>query len=148
MNSKKENVHHTRKFSVVYAEDHQLIRLAFSDYINEFENFFIANTFENGKQLVDKVSDGGVPDIVIVDLDMPFMNGYETTIWIKKNYPNVLVVILTVFDNEFASTASFDVGADAFCSKDIYPKEIEALLLRLVNGEKQIGPTHGLSFTH
>ena len=149
MISNKENVFNCppRKFFILYADDHQLVRLAISEYINDFEKFFVAKTFENGKQLVDTLSYGDLPEIVIVDLDMPIMNGYETTCWLKKNYPNVLVVILTVFNNEYASTASFEVGADAFCSKDICPREMEALLLRLVDGEKQIEPSPSLSFT-
>ena len=125
------------KFTIVYADDHQLVREAISTYINGFKNFRVTHTAANGRQLMEIIDSSNLPDIVILDIDMPVLNGYDTARLLKTKYPNIKILILTVFDNEIVKSLSFSCGADAFCSKDISPQEMEDILIKISIGESQ-----------
>ncbi len=128
------------KFTIAYADDHQLVREAISNYINGFNNFRVTHTAGNGKQLMENIDSRNLPDIVILDIDMPVLNGYDTARLLKIKYPNIKILILTVFDNEIVRSLSFSCGADVFCSKDISPQEIEHTLIKLLTVDSK--PTH------
>lgn len=83
------------------------------------------------------IEEGHLPDIVILDIDMPVLNGYDTAKILKTSYPTIKILILTVFDNDTAKSLSFSCGADAFSSKDISPQEMEDILIEITTGQSQ-----------
>lgn len=85
------------KYSIVIADDHPLIATAISAIIEQFPDFTVLYEVENGKMLLDKLKDGAeLPDIVLLDMSMPVMDGIETAIWLKSNYPQVKIIANTV----------------------------------------------------
>ena len=76
------------KYSVVIVDDHTLLSQAIAAMVNTFNKFKVLYTCKNGQELVDKFSSSPefIPDVVLMDINMPIMNGIETTEWISKNH--------------------------------------------------------------
>ena len=119
------------KFSIIYADDHRLVREAISSYINASQHYQVTHSVANGKQLIALIQQGIIPHIAILDIEMPELNGYDTANWVASNYPDVKILMLTAFDTEIAKSIAMANGAHAFSSKDISPLEMEAILNHL-----------------
>ena len=76
-------------------------------------------------QLITLIQNGLIPDIVILDIEMPVLNGYDTAKWVALNHPGIKILMLTAFDTEIAKSIANSNGAHAFSSKDIDPQEME-----------------------
>jgi two-component system, NarL family, invasion response regulator UvrY len=122
-------------YKILLADDHILLRDALANLINSFTNFSVIGTASNGQQVVHLLSTGTIPHLAIIDLSMPIMDGYDTTYWLQKNYPQVKVLILTMYDSEIALIRLLQQGVRGFLKKDIHPTELnQALLAVLENG--------------
>jgi DNA-binding NarL/FixJ family response regulator len=122
-------------YNILLADDHILLRDALATLINSFDNCKIIAVADNGQQVKDSLSNGAKPDLAILDLSMPIVDGYETTEWMQKNYPDVKILILTMYDSEIALIRLLQLGVRGFLKKDIHPNELKnALLAVLENG--------------
>jgi len=73
------------KKTIVIVDDHLLIAKAIEGIISNFEDFEVIDVAENGKDMIDKFeSDKKIPDIILLDISMPIMDGFETALWLKK----------------------------------------------------------------
>jgi len=119
------------KFSVVIVEDHTLLSQAISGVVDSFQNFKVSYTCKNGSVLVEKFkSPRNVPDLVLMDVNMPIMNGIETTKWIKDHYPKVNVLALTVEEDENIILRMIRAGAKGYLLKDVDKKTLEMALTK------------------
>jgi len=118
---------------VILADDHVLLRDALAALIDSFEECKIIAVASNGKELVRLIGTGKLPDIVILDLNMPEMDGYETAQWLQDTYPGIRILILTMYDSEIALIRLLQVGVRGFLKKDIHPFELKAALLSVAN---------------
>ncbi len=82
----------------------------------------------DGQELTQKIGKGTEPDIVILDLNMPRMDGYATAEWLKKNKPNIKILILTMYDSEVALIRLLQTGVRGFMKKDIMPHDLKAAI--------------------
>lgn len=110
------------------ADDHVLLRSALANLINDFENYNVIADVSTGRELIDKIEAGAVPDIVLMDLNMPDMGGYETSAWLKSNYPSIHVLMLTMYDSEPVLIRLLQAGVKGFLKKDIHPEELKFAL--------------------
>ena len=108
------------KYSVVIVDDHTLLSQAITGMVNTFDKFKVLYTCKNGKELVDKFSESPkhIPDVVLMDINMPIMNGIETTEWITENHKNVNVMALSVEDEDTTILKMLKVGASGYLLKD------------------------------
>ena len=122
-----------KKYSVVIVEDHTLLSQAIAGIVNQFEKFEVLYLCKNGQVLVDKfsASEENIPDIVLMDINMPIMNGIETTDWIFKNYPLVNVLALSVEDDENTILKMLRAGAKGYLLKDTEKSILEHALLEV-----------------
>lgn len=119
--------------SIVIVEDHLLIAKAISNIIEGFRDYKVIYEVENGKELIAKITQPGqVPEIVLLDISMPLMDGYETAKWLNEHYPNVLVMALTMRNEDEALIKMIKSGAKGFLHKNIHPAELELALNTLV----------------
>ena len=122
-----------KQFSVVIVDDHTLLSQAIGSMVNTFDKFNVLYTCKNGQDLIDKFADGGnIPDVVLMDINMPIMNGIETTEWISKSHPNVNVMALSVEDEDFTILKMLKAGAIGYLLKDTEKSVLENALIEVV----------------
>lgn len=120
------------KQTLVLADDHVLLRDALANLINSFPGFIISGLASDGKGVMECVHKNGPPDIIILDLNMPVMDGYETTKWLAQNHPDVKILILTMYDSDIALIRLLQEGVRGFLKKDINPDELQHALETVV----------------
>ena len=122
------------KHSVVIVDDHTLLSQAISGMVNTFDKFKVLYTCKNGQELLDKfsASSKNIPDIVLMDINMPIMNGVETTVWINKNHPIVNVMALSVEDADATILKMLKAGAIGYLLKDTEKSVLEHALIEIV----------------
>ncbi|MFZ9303554.1 MAG: response regulator [Sediminibacterium sp.] len=109
---------------VVMADDHILLRNALASLINNSDSCKVIAEASNGKELIDSITKENYPDVAIVDLNMPVMDGHDTAVNLQKNHPNIKVLMLTMYDSELALIRLLKAGVKGFMKKDIHPKEL------------------------
>jgi DNA-binding NarL/FixJ family response regulator len=122
-------------YNLILVDDHILLRDALANLINSFEAFTVIAVAGNGKEVIQCFETGTEADIVLMDLNMPEMDGYATTDWLVKNRPNIKIVILTMYDTEITLIRLLRAGVHGFLKKDIHPDELENALLVVAQGE-------------
>jgi DNA-binding NarL/FixJ family response regulator len=110
---------------VALADDHILLRNALASLIDRFENCKVVMQVSNGKELVTAISKDNLPDVVLLDLNMPGMNGFETATWLRDSYPSIHVLMLTMYDSELTLIRLLQAGVKGFLKKDIHPNELK-----------------------
>lgn len=117
-----------KKTQVAIADDHSLLRNALAKLINTFEGYTIIAEADNGKDLRNKIMQHIVPDIVLLDINMPEMDGFETTQWLHKNYPHIKVLALSMLSDEKTIIKMFRLGAKGYLLKNTDPSELKEAL--------------------
>jgi len=116
------NIYPTIKIAL--ADDHTLLRNALSSLITGFENCEVMHESGTGEELMGRLRAGKVPDVVLLDLNMPGMNGYDVAEAIQREYPQVHTLMLTMYDSELALIRLLQLGVKGFLKKDVSPKEL------------------------
>jgi DNA-binding NarL/FixJ family response regulator len=114
---------------VALADDHVLLRNALAALINGFDECNVINQSRTGKEMINAVKDGIIPDVVLLDLNMPEMDGLETAKWLQQNYPDIHILMLTMYDSELSLIRLLQSGVRGFLKKDIHPSELKFAIL-------------------
>lgn len=109
-------------------DDHNLLRKALGKLISSFENYAVLFEGDSGKELKTKITQHVIPDIILLDVNMPDMDGYETVRWLNKNYPQVKVLALSMFSDETTIIRMLRLGAKGYILKNIEPEELKEAL--------------------
>lgn len=117
--------------SVGIVDDHQLFLKSLGLMLASFKEYDVIVEALNGKELQEKLAVGAVPDIILVDVNMPVMNGVETTQWLHKNHPLVKVVALSMNDDDKTIIEMIKAGCCAYLLKDTHPNELEKALAEI-----------------
>jgi DNA-binding NarL/FixJ family response regulator len=122
---KKDN-----SIQIAIADDHVIMRNGLSTLISSFPGFKVMLEADNGKELIEQLERSSVqPDIVILDISMPVLNGYETLIALKKKWPDIKVLVLSMYNNEFSIIRMLRNGAKGYILKACDPKELHTALM-------------------
>lgn len=114
---------------IVIIDDHYLFTRALEDMVNNFEGYEVLFCAENGKDFIDKLSkQKAKPDIVLLDLNMPIMNGFETLAWIKAKQADLKVLILSMNDEERNIIQAVRNGANGYLLKNTTPSDLKFAL--------------------
>ncbi|PWN60135.1 response regulator transcription factor [Chryseobacterium oncorhynchi] len=120
------------KKSIVIVDDHILIAKALEGIIDNFNEFEVIYVCENGKDLIQKFEEGNsVPDIILLDISMPIMDGFETAAWLAKHHPNIKVMALSMQGDDNSVIKMIKNGAKGYLLKNTHPKDLETALTRL-----------------
>jgi len=116
-------------------DDHTLFRRCLSALITEHvEEYIITIEATNGNELMKQMSglnQSSIPDIVILDSNMPIMDGYETANWLKKNYPTIKVIILSMNRDESAIIRMLKLGVSGYLVKTMDAPELFSALNKI-----------------
>ena len=113
---------------MIITDDHVLMRNALARLVNSFEGYAVLAEADNGKDLKAKIQQHQVPDIVLLDVNMPEMDGFETTQWLHKNYPYIKVLVLSMLSDEKTIIKMFRLGAKGYLLKNTDPEELRKAL--------------------
>lgn len=120
------------KKTIVIVDDHVLIANALSSIISNYSSFEVLYVCQNGKDLQEKFAKNNIPDIILLDISMPIMNGFETAFWLKETHPGILIMALSMQDDEQSLIKMIKNGAKGYMLKNIHPVELENALTKLV----------------
>lgn len=118
----------TRTIKIAMADDHVLLRSALARLINGFEGCAVIHESNNGSEMVQRIKNGYVPDVVLLDLNMPEMDGYDTAVWLQEHFPDVRILMLTMYDSELTLIRLLQAGVKGFLKKDVPPSELKYAL--------------------
>jgi two-component system, NarL family, invasion response regulator UvrY len=118
--------------SVVLIDDHILLRSGLAGMLKE-SGYNVLYEADNGKEFTDKLKKDNIPDIVLLDINMPLMDGYATAAWLKTNYPDIKILALSMYDDEEAIIKMLKNGARGYILKDSHPSELKAAIESLVS---------------
>lgn len=106
---------------IALVDDHSLLRGSLASLINSFEGYKVLFEADNGKEFIQLLQKNTSPDIVLLDITMPEMNGFETAAWIKQHMPSIKVLVLSMMDDDTAIISMLKEGARGYILKDSKP---------------------------
>ncbi len=109
------------KIKIALADDHNLFRKGMEELIEDFDNMEVLYSVPNGQELINKLSSGKLPDVCLLDINMPEMNGFETARKIKEQWPDIKILAVSVYDSEFNIIGMLRAGAGGYILKDAQP---------------------------
>ncbi len=121
------------KNKVVVVDDHTLLLEAIGGLVRDFENFEVLYLCKNGQELLEKLKfPKNIPDIVLMDINMPLLNGIETTKALNEKYPQIKVIALSVEENEKTILKMLRAGAKGYLMKDTKKEILKEALNQVV----------------
>lgn len=120
------------KTSIAVVDDHELMAKALSGLIQKYEDYEVLYDVANGKELIRRIKLNMIPDIVLLDINMPEMNGYETALWLTNNYPAIKILALSMNDKEESIIGMLRNGAKGYLLKGCKPQELKQALDSIV----------------
>jgi two-component system response regulator NreC len=127
------------KIRVLLADDHTIVRKGIRSLLDGEPNIEVVGEAEDGREAVDKVEQL-TPDIVLMDITMPRLNGLEATRQIKKLFPQVNVLVLTMYTNEEYIFQLLQAGASGYLVKQSAPGELVSAIYAVHRGDSFLSP--------
>ncbi len=120
----------TRHIAIV--DDHALFRKGLSALIQYFPGYSVLFEASDGKDMIQKLDPANLPDIVLLDISMPEMDGYASAGWLQANYPQIRSLALSTMDAESAIIRMIRQGAKGYILKDAEPDELRTALDQVI----------------
>ena len=118
--------------TIVLTDDHALLRNGLAELVQKLGHTVLFEA-DNGKDFISKLDTKNCPDVILLDINMPEMDGYETAQWIKEQHPDIKVLALSMYDNENSIIRMLKSGAKGYILKDSEPAELKAAIEALVS---------------
>jgi len=106
---------------IALVDDHVLLRNGLASIVQSFDGYCVSLEADNGKQFIEQLKTSPAPDIVLLDINMPEMNGIETAMWMKDNLPTTKILVLSVMDTDTVIISMLKHGARGYILKDSKP---------------------------
>jgi DNA-binding NarL/FixJ family response regulator len=113
-----------QKIKIILLDDHILLRSALTKLINSFDECVVISDVGNGLELIEEIKLDKIPDLILLDLNMPKMDGFETAKWLYKHHPSINILALTMYDSEIALIRLLQAGVKGFLKKDVHPNDL------------------------
>lgn len=125
-------------------DDNTFLQKAIQDKLEFFDDIEIKFRANNGEDLLEKLNKSHNLDAILMDIEMPKMNGVEATEIVKNKYPQIKIIMLTVFDNDENIFRSIKAGADGYLLKEVNPEELHNAIVETLNGGAIMTPSIAL----
>ena len=126
---------------VVIVDDNTFLIKMVEEKLSFFETLNVKFTAINGSEALQKLEENHNIDLILMDIEMPVLNGIETTEIVKKKYPHIKIIMLTVFDNDEHIFNAIKAGADGYLLKEINAKDLYEGILETLNGGAAMNPS-------
>jgi len=121
--------------TLALVDDHEMLRSGLAGLINTFPDFKVIFEAGNGKEFIEKLDRNNPPDIVLLDITMPLMDGYETALWIKSEMPLCKVLVLSMLSNDMAIIRMLRNGVKGYILKESKPAILKQAMEAIKNNE-------------
>jgi two-component system response regulator NreC len=128
-----------KQYGIVIAEDHTILRDGLKALLSTQEDFKVVAEAEDGREAIRCVHDFA-PDVILMDLSMPRMNGLDAMKEIKKTNPGTKIIALTVHKTEEYVLATLQAGADGYVLKDATHSELMMAMKNVLGGNRYLSP--------
>lgn len=119
-------------YKIILADDHIVLRDALANFIDSDESFRVIAKADTGKDLVALIENAVIPDLIILDLNMPVLDGFETARWLRKHHPEIKILVLTMYDSDITLIRLLQEGVRGFLKKDIHPNELKKAIVSVI----------------
>lgn len=126
---------------IAIVDDNTFLINTVKEKLSFFEDLNFKFSALNGSDLLVKLEDNHNLDLILMDIEMPVLNGIETTEIVKQKYPHIRIIMLTVFDNDENIFNAIKAGADGYLLKEINPKDLHEGILKTLNGGAAMNPS-------
>lgn len=113
---------------VALVDDHRLFRSGIASLVNNFAGYHVLFEASNGKDLISRINKKVIPDIILLDLNMPEMGGLEAAQWLRINYPEIHIIVLTMYDDSEKVLSMVGLGIKGYILKDAEAAEFKKSL--------------------
>lgn len=126
---------------VALVDDNSFLLKTTQEKLSFFDDVSIKLIAYDGQELLSKLEENHIIDIILMDIEMPGMNGIEATFQVKNKYPNIKILVLTVFDDDENILNIIKAGADGYLLKEITPNELYQAIHETLNGGAAMHPS-------
>ncbi|PHR11701.1 MAG: DNA-binding response regulator [Aequorivita sp.] len=126
---------------VAIVDDNTFLINAVKEKLSFFDDVSVKHTSMNGTELLTKLEENHNLDLILMDIEMPVLNGIETTQIVKQKYPHIKIIMLTAFDNDEHIFNAIKAGADGYLLKEINPKDLYEGIKETLNGGAAMNPS-------
>jgi two-component system, NarL family, invasion response regulator UvrY len=109
-------------------DDHALMRKALVKFVSSFEEYTVLLEAANGKEMTGQIQKQVIPDIILLDINMPIMDGYETANWLRRHHPHIKILALSMNGDEASIIRMLRLGAKGYITKNADPEELKLAL--------------------
>jgi DNA-binding NarL/FixJ family response regulator len=121
----------TEPTKVALVDDHKLFRKGMVELINGFTGYLVTWEAENGRDFIQKLTTLGLPEVVLLDISMPVMDGFETAQWMEQHYPEVKILALSMHNDNETIKKMLKSGVNGYVLKNADPSELRIALQAL-----------------
>lgn len=136
------------KKRIAIVDDNNFLIKSVKEKLSFFEEVKISFIANNGLECIDKLEHHRQVDLILMDIEMPKQNGIEATAWIKQKYPQIKIIMLTVFDDDENIFKAIQSGADGYLLKDIEPQELYNAITQTLEGGAVMTPSIAMKALH
>ena len=129
---------------IAIVDDNTFLIKAVAEKLSFFEDLEVRYTAMHGEELLAKLEENHNIDLILMDIEMPIMNGIEATFKVKQKYPHIKIIMLTVFDNDENIFNAIKAGADGYLLKEINAGDLHSGILETLNGGAAMNPSIAL----
>ena len=129
---------------IAIVDDNHFLQKAVAEKLSFFEDLVLKFTADDGNDLQQKLEKNKNIDLILMDIEMPECNGIEATKIIKAKYPQIKIIMLTVFDNDENIFNAIKAGADGYLLKEVHPAALHQGIIETLNGGAAMNPSIAL----
>ena len=132
------------KIKICIAEDNYFLAKTLKEKLSFFNDISIKFVAKNGAELIGKLEENSNVDVILMDIQMPEINGIKATEIVKNKYPQIKVIMLTVVDDDDSIFSSIKAGANGYLLKEINAEKLYKSILEVLNGGAPMTPSIAL----
>ena len=129
---------------IVIVDDNTFLIKAIQEKLSFFDDLEVKFTASHGIDVLEKLDANHNIDLILMDIEMPKMDGIEATYQVKQRYPQIKIIMLTVFDNDENIFRSIKAGADGYLLKEVNPNDLHQGVIDTLNGGATMTPSIAL----
>lgn len=129
------------QYNIGLVDDNAFMLKSIKEKLSLFDDIYVKTLNLGGTELLENLKQNSIYDLILMDIEMPGLDGVETTAIVKQKYPQIKVVMLTVFDNDDHIFNAIQAGADGYLLKDVNPEILYKGIVDTIKGGAAMNPS-------